>query len=448
VKKRAIASIRVSRTKGREGDSFSSPKDQLDLIKELCAEQDWDLPPENIYEELNVSGNAPLEERPELSKAVTKILTGSAEVLVGAFNERLWWSHEVRAQVLRLVQEAGGEVWSADSGRLSGGTAADDFSGEVRTSADRFSRRQNAEKARKAVVRAVARGVVPFDKVPPGLGLDEENRVIHTDELPIVVEAFELRDEEATIREARAFLKEHGIHRSYHGVQAMFGNRLYLGEIHFGELVNLHAHDPAVDRALFERVNSRRTARGRRAKSDRLLARLGVLRCGSCGARMIVGTQRQNGRNYPFYRCPPVGDCDRRVTISATMAETVLEEAAKERIRGEEGRASASHEAQADAEAAAKAQADFDAAIRAFAGLDAEPAAVERLSELRETRDRAQARADHSRDLHSTLTVTVADWDRLSLKAKRGLIRATVEEATVSKGGTGAGRISVKLFGE
>jgi DNA invertase Pin-like site-specific DNA recombinase len=410
--RRAVGIVRVSQPKGREGESFSSPKDQRDAIERLCAEQDWDLL--QVYEELHVSGDAPLEDRPGLGPAVTEVLTGKVEVIVGAHTERLWWSHEVRAQVLRLVQGAGGEVWAADTGRLSSGTAAEDFSGEVRTSADRFSRRQNAEKSRKAVERAVRRGVVPFDKVPPGLELDKENRVLTSADLPIVAEAFELRDEDATIAEVRTFLAERGI-----------------------------------DPALFERVQSRHVARGRRPTSDRILARLGVLRCAETGARMVVGTQRQNGRTYPFYRCPTVGGCSKRVTISAEIAERVVVETTQAVLADVEGSASIDDEAREAEAAAERAQQDFEAAIRAFAGLETEAAAVERLRELREIRDATRRRADHLGDLRRALTVTVADWDRLSDDARRRLIRTTVARATVGPvvaGGTPADRITVELF--
>lgn len=442
---RAVGIVRVSQPKGREGESFSSPKDQREAIEGLCAEQGWELI--DVHDELHVSGDAVLEARPGLSRAVTAVLTGGADVIVGAHSERLWWSHEVRAQVLRLVQDAGGEVWAVDAGRLSSGSAADDFSGEVRTSADRFSRRQNAEKARRAVQRAVARGVCPFGSVPPGLELDGENRAIHTAELPIVAEAFVLRDQGATIKEVRAFLRGRGIERSYHGVQQMLCNRLYLGEIHFGELVNLKAHDPAVDRDLFNRVQGRSVTRGRRAKSERILARLGVLRCEE-GARMIVGTQTQNGRRYPFYRCPTTGDCQRRVTIGAEIAERAVVAKAREWAAAIEGSASAADDALADAAAAERAQADLEAAIRAFAGLDHEAAAVDRLTELREVRDAAVAKAEHSRSLRSALTISVADWEHLSLDARRGLIRATVRAAIVAKAGKGVERLTILPFGE
>ena len=96
----------------------------------------------------------------------------------------------------------------------------------------------------------------------------------------------------------------------------MVTSRAYLGEIHFGEYQpNLSAHPAIVDTETWQRVS---VPRGRRAKSDRLLARLNVLRCGTCGARMVVGST--NNRGYALYRCPPTGDCPRRVTISADLS--------------------------------------------------------------------------------------------------------------------------------
>jgi site-specific DNA recombinase len=436
----------VSRSRGREGESFISPADQRTRIDDLCERMSIRLL--GCREEIDVSGGTPLAERSGLRENVEDIEAGRAEVLIVGYFDRLARGLRVQEEVLGRVEAAGGEVLAVDYGRVSQETAAQWLSGTIMGAFFEYYRRAATERGADAQADAVARGVVPFPNVPPGLALDGDSRVVHTAELPVVIEAFEMRDEEATIKEIRHFLQNHGINRSYHGVQHMLGNRLYLGEIHFGELVNLHAHEPAVDRALFERVQTRRVGRGRRAKSDRLLARLGVLRCGSCGARMIVGMQRQNGREYPFYRCPPNGDCTQRVTISAVMAERVVVEATKERIKGEEGQASAEHDAQADADAADVAQANLDAAIRAFSGLEEEPTAIERLGELRALRDEAVARWEHSRHLHSTLAVTVADWDRFSLSAKRALIRTTVKEATVSKGGKGSGRIAVKLLGE
>lgn len=163
---------------------------------------------------------------------------------------------------------------------------------------------------------------------------------------------------------------------------------------------------------------------------------------------MVVGTQTTPKRVYPFYRCAPTLDCPRRMTISAQLAEKVVVRATREAIADEEGRASAETDAAEAVGAAEKAQADLDAALRAFAGLEDEVAARERLTELRTLRDEAMANAEHLRGLRSALTISVGeDWERLSLEAKRTLIRATIASATVHPG-RGPDRISVLLFSE
>ena len=65
------------------------------------------------------------------------------------------------------------------------------------------------------------------------------------------------------------------IKRSFHGMQALLASRIVLGELHFGDLVNEHAHEAIVDRDVWRRVQRIKSPRGRRPKSDRLLARLG-----------------------------------------------------------------------------------------------------------------------------------------------------------------------------
>jgi hypothetical protein len=387
-----------------------------------------------------------LEDRPGLSRAVAAVQTDAADVIVAATTERLWWNPEVRAQVLRLVENANAEVWSADEGRLSNATAAEEFSGGVRLQADRFSRRQNAEKSRAAVVEAIANGVVPWPNIPPGFDRPDGKPLVPNGDAATAVKAFHLRGDGASIDRVRALLAEHGIVRSYHGVQSMLRDRLYLGEIHFGSYEpNLTAHPAIVDRDLFNRVQRVKVARGRRAKSDRLLARLGVLRCDSCGARMVVGTS--NNSSYYLYRCPPTGDCERRVTISAEKVEGIVVAEVRRALADVEGRASVednAREAEADLE---RAQANYDSALRAFAGHD-EQAARERLAELQAERDRARERVDHLSGHRVVVALNAAaDWDRLSLDARRALIRAVVDQVRVAPG-RGADRVTVELVVE
>jgi hypothetical protein len=148
------------------------------------------------------------------------------------------------------------------------------------------------EKVTAAQARAVARGVYPHPKIPVGYVRSENGvLVVEPAAATVVVQAFKRRDLGASLVEIQAWLAENGIERALSGVAWMLRSRMYLGEIHFGELHNLHAHEAIVkDRALFERVQRRTVSRGCQAKSERLLARLGVLRCRTCGSRMVINS--------------------------------------------------------------------------------------------------------------------------------------------------------------
>jgi hypothetical protein len=311
-----------------------------------------------------------------------------------------------------------------------------------------YHRRVTAERTSEAKRRAIADGRPTFPNIPPGLRQRDDDRLEpHPTEATIVRDAFELRANGATVREVRGFLRTNGIERSFHGVQAMLTSRMYLGELRFGDLVNKDAHPAIVDPATWQKVQRMRVSRGRRAKSERLLARLGVLRCGTCGGRMVIGSTDQNGKRHYMYRCSPVGDCPRRVTVSADLAENVVREAVYERT--DEIRESASIEsevAEADRRADVE-QEELSKLIRVFAsaGVTDEDEAGEELRAQRERRDQA---AEHAaqlrRALPPTRTAGARDLDDVEL---RDLIRALRTRAIVAPG-RGRDRITVEFLSE
>lgn len=396
-----------------------------------------------------MSGGTPLDKRPGLSRAVQMVEAGEADVIVAAYFDRLVRSLDVQRQVVERVEAAGGAVLAVDTGQLTNGSAGQWLSGGMLGLVAEYHRRATAERTEDAKRRAVERGVPPFPNVPPGYRKREDGRLEPDPETALIVaEAFELRASGATVMDVRSFLHEHGIGRSFHGVGSLLASRIVLGELRFGRYVNEHAHAGIVPRQTFERVQRMKSPRGRRAKSDRLLARLGVLRCGTCGARMVVGTTRQNGKVYGFYRCPPVSDCPKRVTISAERAEAVVTAAVQELLADVHGRASVESGAvEAEQELDAR-QAELDSAIRAFSAVAEEPAAAERLAELRQARAEARDRlADLVAATAPAITVTAGDWQQLTEDERRALIRATVARAVVAPG-SGPDRITVEPFGE
>ena len=444
--------MRVSEVKGRGGDRFVSPHEQRERIEATCEREGITLL--DVYDELDVSGGKALARRPGLSAAVAAVEAGEADVVVAAYFDRLFRSLSTQAEVIERVERAGGQVLAVDVGQVTNGSAGQWLSGTMLGAVSEYQRRSIRERSAEGQARAVARGATPWARVPLGYKRGADGTLepdLKT--VPLARRAFEMRAHGAPLGEIRAMLKGEGVERSHRGVQVMLASRVYLGEIHFGRLVNLKAHEPIVERELWRRVQRMVVPRGPRASSDRLLARLGVLRCGSCGARLSVMTVNQRSRQkngYPIYRCASTSDCDHHVAISAEIAERVVSNAVREALADAKGRARSTKSAQKSARDLERAQADLDAAVGAFAAaeLDTEPAAVERLTELRETRDCAQARVDQFGPQAARTVNADADWDKLSLVGRRELIRATVESAIVAPSGRGAERIAVRLIGQ
>jgi site-specific DNA recombinase len=439
--KRAIGIVRVSQVNGREGDRFVSPEDQRRQIESLCKRESLRLL--NTFEELDMSGGAPLERRTELRRAVEAIEAGEADVIVCGYFDRLVRSLKVQGEVVERVEAAGGGVLLADFGKLTNGTAVQWFSGTLIGAASEYVRRSTAERLASAQQTAIEQGRWPVLLIP-GLRRDEAGRIeLDPGTGSAVSEAFRLRAGGATVAAVRSHLATHRIQRSYHGTTSLLGSRQAIGEIRFGKQVG--SIPALIDRDTWDRVQRMAVPRGRKPKSDRLLARLGVLRCGSCDSRMVVGTS--NHSTYYIYRCPPTGDCSRRQTISAEVVESEVVAWVQHHLADLIGTASGDSgvaDAQIELE---RAQADVDAALRSFtsAGLAGEPAAIERLAELREARDRAKDRYADLIEAEQSLSqaVTVGSWDDLTPAGQRDLVRATIERVSVHPG-RGAGRISIE----
>jgi DNA invertase Pin-like site-specific DNA recombinase len=444
-KRRAVGVVRVSRVGDRNGERFVSPSEQAERIRFACDRDGLKLI--DTVEELDVSGGAALERRPGLSKAIGLIEFGDADVVVVAFFDRLVRSLAVQREIVERVEAAGGSILAVDVGEVRADTASRWLSSSMLGMVSEYHRRVTGERTAEAKRRAVARGVAPFPNLPPGYRRGADGSIEkHPKDARTVAAAFRLRAKGATVMEVREYLRERGIERSFHGVQALLGSRVVLGELRFGETVNTASHPAIVDPDVWQAVQRTRSPRGRRAKSERLLARLGVLRCGTCGARMVVGTSNHGG--YHLYRCPPVGDCPRRVTVSAELAEGVVVDAVRAELEGVHGRASVDDDI-ADAERTLEqCEQELDAAVRAFTGLEDVDAARERLLGLRQERDQARERLDELQAATAPArTVSVGDWDRLSVSGRRDLIRAVVEQATVAPG-RGRDRVTVQFFGE
>jgi len=381
-----------------------------------------------------------------------------------AYFDRLVRSLKVQLEVIERVERAGGEIFALDHGKLTNGTAAQRLSTNMLGSVFQYFAEITGEKVTAAQARAVARGVYPHPKIPVGY-LRGENGVLTVEPAwaKVVVQAFKRRDRGASLVEIQAWLAENGIERALSGVAWMLRSRMYLGEIHFGELHNTHAHEPIVkDRGLFERVQHRTVSRGRQAKSDRLLARLGVLRCGTCASRMVINSDSGS------YRCgdTSANRCQRRAAVKADRVEEMVLDALRAYSATADAprRASRKQQIHAADEAIERANADLDNAIRQLGelGLLGRPASQETLEKLAKTLDDAHATRARIGDPGESNIIGADDIDRLREPAKRlaawrRLITDTVESVTVAPAMTADGhpsrlwdprRIDIRFLGQ
>jgi site-specific DNA recombinase len=295
----------------------------------------------------------------------------------------------------------------------------------------------------------VARGVYLHPKVPVGYERGENGvLVVERAVAKVVVQAFRRRDRGASLVEIQAWLAEHGIERALSGVAWMLRSRMYLGEVHFGELHNTHANEAIVkDRGLFERVQRRAVSRGRQAKSERLLARLGVLRCGTCGSRMVINSDSGS------YRCgdTSANRCQRRAAVKADRVEAMVLDAVRAHSATADAhpRASRKRQIRAADEAIERASAELDDTIRQLGelGLLARPASQETLEKQTTALDDAHVARARLGDGGESDVIGPEDIDKLREPAKRlaawrRLITDTVESVTVAPAMTADGRPS------
>jgi DNA invertase Pin-like site-specific DNA recombinase len=455
-KPRTVAVVRVSAQGDRPDEHFHSPDVQLDSAKRWARKRRERFV--THFPEIDVSGKRPLAKRPGLLKAVEMVEAKQADHIVVAYFDRLVRSLKVQLEVIERVEKAGGEIFALDHGKLTTGTAATRLSTNMMGAVFQYFAEVTGEKVTAAQARAVARGVLPNSRIVPGYVRGEDGVLVVVPELaPVVVEAFERRDRGATIVELQAHLLEHGINRSVAGVASMLRSRQYLGEIHFGDLHNLKAHTPIIrDRALFDRVQRRTVSRGRQAKSERLLSRLGVLRCGSCGSLMVINSYTGN------YRCgnTSASGCAQRAAIKADRIEGWVMDQVREYTASARGHASAeAHRREVEA-TLDRVREQIKAATRRMLllapGSDEETEAVAVIRELEQARDEAQAAVDRLGPGGHRKTISPEAIDRLPVARRlvewRGLITDTVDVVTVAPAGPrrrhGERVLDIKFLGQ
>ena len=148
-----------------------------------------------------------------------------------------------------------------------------------------------------------------------GFIIDEDKQYqLDPNTAPVVLEAFTLYDEGATMQEILDTLMAKGVTSvrnrkiDLNFIARLLKNRKYIGEYSYREIVVPDGIPSIVPKDLFNRVqeqlakNKKAPAR-HKAEDDYLLTT--KLFCGTCGAMMMgeSGTSASQGRKYHYYRC-------------------------------------------------------------------------------------------------------------------------------------------------
>jgi DNA invertase Pin-like site-specific DNA recombinase len=317
--------IRVSQVAGREGESFISPSVQREQIEAWVGGRANAYLGE-VFEELDESGGR--SDRPLLTQALERIEHGESEGMVVAKLDRFGRLVVEGLGAIKRIQQAGGTFVSVQEG-IDLSTATGKFVMQVLFSIGEWELervRANWDIARE---RAIGRGAYVGNH-PLGYRRGEGGRlVIVLAEAALVCEIFERRVDDQSCREIAEALNATGARTrlgypfNAGGIHKIISNPAYHGEARHGVHRNPNAHEPIVDRALWQRCQHVPRPRGKKVPA--LLN--GLVRCGSCGH--MLTSCRPEGRDSRFhvYRCDNRAiSCPRPAFARGDELDPLLEE--------------------------------------------------------------------------------------------------------------------------
>jgi DNA invertase Pin-like site-specific DNA recombinase len=293
--------IRVSQVAGRKGERFISPVVQREQIEGWVSARGNAYLGE-VFEELDESGAR--DDRPLLMQALDRVEQGESEGLVVAKLDRFGRLVVEGLRAIKRIEQAGGTFVSVQEG-IDNRTPTGKFVLQVLFSIGELEWERVRENWDVARGRAIARGAY-IGNTPLGYRRGERGRLlIVAVEAILVREIFERRANDQSCREIAEALNSAGARTrlgyrfNAGGIHKIISNPAYHGEARHGEHRNPNAHEPIVDRALWQRCQHVPRPRGKKVPA--LLN--GLARCGSCGH--MLTSCRPEGRDSRFhvYRC-------------------------------------------------------------------------------------------------------------------------------------------------
>jgi DNA invertase Pin-like site-specific DNA recombinase len=310
---------RVSRVGDRK-ETLISPDQQADRIFSYAAQRSIEV--HMLEPELDVSGST--VERPVLEQAIQGVEGGRFAGIIVAHIDRLSRMRMADAYAtIERIEGAGGQVIAVaqnfDIGTPAGRMGRDVFLAMAKMQWDQYG-----EHFADVKRRAIERGIWVPPIVPLGYRKGTD-RKLKPDPKPRrrIVAAFEARARGKSWREVADVLGV-GLTTAH----KLIRNRVYLGEIAFGEWRNPDAHEPIVPRDLWEQAQIAHPRPPRNTPNHQQMALLaGIVRCASCRYVMTHDARppKKGGRIYRCTRRKATGVCPAAANIQAKLIEPYVE---------------------------------------------------------------------------------------------------------------------------
>jgi DNA invertase Pin-like site-specific DNA recombinase len=330
------AYVRVSRVGGRAGEGYISPDVQREAIEGYARDLGGAIVAWHDDQDYS-GGNA---ERPGFQRVLERLRAGDTDGIIVMRIDRFARSVADGAAIVRDIIDRE-QVFASCHERIDPRTPEGKYMlTSFLANAELFLDQAKASWW-TAKARAVARGAhigptpIGYERVPKG---QERSGCLlpHPAYGPAISELFKrgASGEHGDTALARWLTerapRQGGAQWQPSEIRRWLSNRVYLGEVHYGELVNPDAHDPLTDPETWEQCQ-RAPGIQRRAHSRFLLS--GLLRCANC--RYAMGGFTHGGAGATaVYRCSRSRGCGESSVITGQRIEDYVRELVLDRLRG------------------------------------------------------------------------------------------------------------------
>ncbi len=282
---------------------------QIRECKEFAKRNDIEI----IDQYVDRAKSATTDKRPDFQRMIADSAKHDFEVIIVWKLDRFARNRYDSAHYKALLRKNGVRVVSATEA-ISEGAEGVLLESVLEGMAEYYSK-ELSEKTLRGMTENALKCKSNGGFIPIGLKSDENKNLVIDEQLaPLVLEAFRMYDDGATIKDivrvfdARGIKTRMGRKININTITHMLHNRKYIGEYSFKDIVVPHGIPAIVDEDLFDRVQEKMLLNhknGGRFYATEPYLLTAKLYCGKCN-RMLAGesARGRNGKKYQYYKCP------------------------------------------------------------------------------------------------------------------------------------------------